>query len=111
MKLSIRRVILFVANVAKCSEFYEKKLGLKLRSRSDGFVDFDAGGCSLALHRGTPRPARTKICFYASDVSKARAALVERGVKMGRDPGPGQGLKLCDGRDPEGNVFQLSNRA
>jgi hypothetical protein len=29
---------------------------------------------------------------------------------MGKGPGGGDGLKLCDGKDPEGNVFQLSNR-
>jgi catechol 2,3-dioxygenase-like lactoylglutathione lyase family enzyme len=90
--------------------FYEQRIGLKVLSREDGFVDFDAGGARLALHRGTPNPSRTKICFYAPDVSKARGELVGRGVKMSRDPGPGSGLKLCDGKDPEGNVFQLSNR-
>jgi hypothetical protein len=43
-------------------------------------------------------------------VSKARAELVARGIEMGNDPGDGDGLKLCDGKDPEGNVFQVSNR-
>ena len=84
---------------------------LSCLERSEDFVDFDAGGCRLALHRaGAAKPGRTKICFYAADVSAARAVLVSRGVRMGKDPGPGSGLKLCDAKDPEGNMIQLSSR-
>ena len=91
--------------------FYEGKLGLKVVGREKGFVDLEAGGVRLALHSaGTVKAGRTKICFYVEDVSAARAELVGRGVKMGKDPGGGEGLRLCDGTDPEGNVFQLSNR-
>src|SRR5688500_2456816 len=110
MKMDLRRVILFVDDLKAMTEFYEKKLGLKIDRREEGFVDFDAGGCRLALHAGVSNPGRTKICFYAADVSKARQELVDRGVRMGSDPGPGDGLKLCDGKDPEGNPFQISNR-
>ena len=109
MHIGIKRVILFVEDMTKLTAFYEEKLGLKVVLRTPDFVDFDAGGCHLALHKGTSRPGKTKICFYAADVSEARAALVARGIEMGRDPGPGDGLKLCNGKDPEGNVFQLSN--
>jgi len=110
MQLGIRRVILFVDDLNKMAEFYEKKLGLTIASREDGFVDFDAGAVRLALHEGVSNPGRTKICFFTPDVSKARKELTDRGIKMGPDPGPGDGLKLCDGKDPEGNSFQLSNR-
>jgi catechol 2,3-dioxygenase-like lactoylglutathione lyase family enzyme len=108
--IGIKRIILFVEDMPKLTEFYERKLGLTVALRTPEFVDFEAGGCRLALHKGTTRPGRTKVCFYAADVSEARAELVARGVEMGKDPGPGDGLKLCDGKDPEGNVFQLSNR-
>jgi catechol 2,3-dioxygenase-like lactoylglutathione lyase family enzyme len=110
VELALRRVILFVGDMKAMTEFYETKLGLKVLTRSDGWVDLDAGPIRLALHHGTPNPGRTKICFYAADVSKSRRELIDRGVAMGKDPGPGDGLKLCDGKDPEGNVFQLSNR-
>ena len=111
MKAEIRRIMLFARNMKEMTEFYETKMGLRVLERSPGFVDFDAGGCRLALHRSTtPRPNRTKICFYAKDVSRMRKELMERGVKMGKDPGKGAGLKLCDAKDPEGNIIQLSNR-
>ena len=63
MKLAIRRVILFVDDLKAMTDFYEKKLGLNVVGREDGFVDFDAGGCRLALHAGMSNPGRTKICF------------------------------------------------
>jgi catechol 2,3-dioxygenase-like lactoylglutathione lyase family enzyme len=110
MNIGIKRVILFVEDMPKLTTFYEEKLGLKVALRTPDFVDFEAGACHLALHKGTSRPGRTKICFYAADVSEARAELIARGIEMGKDPGPGEGIKLCDGKDPEGNLFQLSNR-
>jgi catechol 2,3-dioxygenase-like lactoylglutathione lyase family enzyme len=111
MKLQLRRIMLFAKNMKVMTHFYEEQLGLSVLERSDGFVDIDAGSCRIALHRTTtPVPGRTKICFYAEDVSAMRAELIERGVSMGKDPGPGAGLKLCDTKDPEGNIIQLSNR-
>ncbi len=111
MKLQIRRVILFAKDMKAMTHFYQEQLGLRVLERSDGFVDFDGGGCHLALHRATiARPGRTKICFYTEDVSATRAELIRRGVPMGKDPGAGSGLKLCDAYDPEGNIIQLSNR-
>ncbi|MCX5660092.1 MAG: VOC family protein [Planctomycetota bacterium] len=111
MQLHIRRVVLFAKDMAGMTDFYERKIGLKVLSREPEFVDFDAGACRLALHRtGTPKPGKTKICFYAEDVSAARAELKARGVKMGPDLGQGPGLKLCNAKDPEGNIIQLSSR-
>jgi catechol 2,3-dioxygenase-like lactoylglutathione lyase family enzyme len=111
MKLDLRRVILYVDDLKAMSDFYENKLGLKVLGREDDFVDFDAGGAKLALQAGVSNPGRTKVCFYAADVSKARQELIDRGVRMGREPGAGDAVKICDGKDPEGNTFQLSNRA
>ena len=111
MRMQIRRIMIFARDMKAMTEFYEGKLGLPVLSRGEGFVDFDAGAVRLALHKAsTPQPGRTKICFYAEDVSAARAELVARGVGFGKDPGPGEGLKLCDAKDPEGNRIQLSNR-
>lgn len=112
MPLQIRRIMLFAKDMDTMTRFYEEQIGLTVLTREKGFIDFDAGACRLALHQtNAPNPGRTKICFYARDVSATRADLVARGVPMGKDPGPGDGLKLCDATDPEGNTLQLSNRA
>lgn len=108
----MRRVMLFVSDVEKVGAFYVEKLGLKVAGREKGFWDLDAGSCRLALHAtSAPQPGRTKLCFFADDVAAARDELVARGVKMGVVKGDAGGLQLCDGKDPDGHVFQLSNRA
>jgi hypothetical protein len=75
-------------------------------------VEFDGGGCSLALHKGGAARSSDrgpKVVFGTNDVKKSREILIERGAKMGKVKifGP---LNLCEGKDPEGNRFQLSNR-
>jgi catechol 2,3-dioxygenase-like lactoylglutathione lyase family enzyme len=110
MQLTIRRIILFVDDLKQTTDFYEKKLGLTIVAREEGFVDFDAGACRLALHAGVSNPGRTKICFYVPDVAQARKELLDKGIRMGPAPDPTAALQLCDGKDPEGNSFQLSNR-
>lgn len=46
--------------------------------------------------------------FHAKDIAGLRAKLVERGAKFGK-VSTGD-FHLCDGRDPDGNPIQLSNR-
>jgi len=104
------RVILFVRDVEKCAEFYLNAFGFKVlpgQKPPSVCIEFDTGGCRLA----TSKPASAsphKIVFPAQDVPAARAALIARSVKLGpaKQFGP---LTLCDGRDPDGNAFQISN--
>jgi hypothetical protein len=45
------------------------------------------------------------------ELAELRAELVGKGVPMGAIKSyPGLTGPLCDGRDPEGNVFQLAQR-
>ena len=126
-KLEINRIILFVKNMKGMVAFYGDVVGLARVSVADDspdFVTFDAGGVQLSLHqipediaRGIriddPPVARSatpiKFAFHVADVTAASEALRARGAEMGpvREFGT---LALCDGTDPEGNVFQLSSR-
>jgi len=111
VKLVLRRVILFTRSLETLTTFYRDTLGLALVGDERGWKDFDAGGgVRLSLHSGEPAVGKTKLAFFTADVEKTRAELLERGVKMKRLI-RGEGLDLCDGEDPDGNVFQLSNRA
>jgi catechol 2,3-dioxygenase-like lactoylglutathione lyase family enzyme len=114
MGLEVRRMIIFAKDMAAMAAFYGDKLGLPVAGGdvASGFVDFDAGALRLALHNGgTGETARkaTKIVFYAPDVAAARAELVGRGVKLGKVK-LANDLQLCDGKDPEGHAFEISNR-
>jgi len=64
----------------------------------------------IALHSGPASPGRKgpKIVFHAEDVTAMRERLVARGARFGKVR-QGQ-FCLCDGKDPDGNPIQLSNR-
>jgi len=111
MSFELRRVILFTGNLEAMAAFYGGVLGLAVVSREDGWIEYDAGPCRIALHKGksalgTKPP---KLVFYAPDVEAARALLVERGVKMGKVLDTGA-FKMCDFKDPDGNSLQISGR-
>jgi catechol 2,3-dioxygenase-like lactoylglutathione lyase family enzyme len=125
--VKMARVIIFAKDMKRMTRFYESVAGLPRLATSDDsdeFVTFDAGGCQLCLHVIPPPwgdsveisepPQRRwggaiKIAFHASDVGAMRAELVGRGAAMD-EVERFDGLQLCDGVDPEGNVFQISNR-
>ncbi len=117
MQLEIKRVILFVRDVPTLGAFYRDVLGLtELESLDDPkeWLEFSAGACTIALHhggiesRGRSRPP--KIVFYSDDVAKARASLIAKGAKLGPIQTVENLFQFCDGRDPEGNHFQVSSR-
>lgn len=113
MVLRIRRIILFVHDIEAVARFYRDVVGLPLKNEErPSWLEFDAGSCVLALHNGgEPNKARRppKVVFYADDVESARQELIRRGAKMGPFRSS-TSLSLCDGKDPEGNTFQISNR-
>jgi catechol 2,3-dioxygenase-like lactoylglutathione lyase family enzyme len=109
--MRLARVILFTNQMDAMSEFYSQVLGLNQVTNEKGWREFDAGGARIALHSGPPSPGRKgpKIVFYAEDVAAAREMLVARGARFGKVR-QSEMLFLCDGKDPDGNPIQLSNR-
>jgi catechol 2,3-dioxygenase-like lactoylglutathione lyase family enzyme len=111
MELEMRRIIIFTSDVAAMARFYRDVIGLELVADEKDWKELKAGACNLAFHRGKSaigdRPP--KIAFYAADVAAARAALVKRGATMGKVKS-GRSVDLCDGKDPDGNPFQISSR-
>ncbi len=122
MKLTLVRIILYVQNVRALTEFYRDVLGLLVVEEIDGeWTVLQAGQCQLALHRageahrgraagvpGENNNAKIVLCVEG-DLEALREELIARGVPMRsiRSYPPSTAL-LCDGNDPEGNVFQLA---
>jgi len=114
MGLKIRRVILFARDVGALARFYRDVLGLRLKGdpRDSSWVELGSGSCTLAIHRGATAKERRgapKIVFGTRDVAALREQLSRKGARMGPVKGFGT-LHRCDGKDPEGNVFQISDR-
>lgn len=111
MALELRRIIIFTGNLTEMARFYAEVLGLPLAGEEAGWKSFAAGSVEIALHSGSSMLGRRppKLAFYAADVPAAREELIARGARMGRLLGRGD-LAFCDGKDPDGNPFQVSNR-
>jgi catechol 2,3-dioxygenase-like lactoylglutathione lyase family enzyme len=108
MDLALKRIVLFTPDMKRLTRFYGDVLGLPLKIDEPNYKEFDAGGCGIAIHNGASRiGARPpKLSFWAEDIAAARAALIARVSELKSGPG----LTRCEGRDPDGNPFQLSSR-
>src|SRR4051812_18958996 len=109
--MQLARVILFTNQMDEMTKYYGEVLGLKQVTNEKGWHEFEAGGARIALHSGPPSPGRKgpKIVFHAKDVTALREKLVSRGAKFG-EVRQGDQFCLCDGKDPDGNPIQLSDR-
>ena len=50
-----------------------------------------------------------KIGFWVNDIAATRTELLARGAKLGKLMSGG-GLTRCEGKDPDGNPFSISDR-
>lgn len=111
------KAILYVQDMDAQVRFYRDVLGLTIKfphglnSYKDEFwVEFDTGPCSLVLHGGGQRRLgedTPKLAFEVADIEQARAALVQRGARLGGVREPAPDVKVVDGVDPEGHPFSL----
>jgi len=120
MSTQITRIIYYVRDVARLKAFYQMHFGLGLVEEiGDEWVVLQAGSIELALHRaglpfrdlaGGGTGSNVKLVFaISSGLAELRERLLEAGVAMrGIKRYDGFPYVLCDGTDPEGNVFQLS---
>jgi catechol 2,3-dioxygenase-like lactoylglutathione lyase family enzyme len=104
------RVTLFTGQIDPMSRYYGEVLGLKRVTDEKGWKEFAAGGARIALHPvRPPRARRVRRLSSTPKMSRAlRETLVARGASFGKVR-EGE-FCLCDGKDPDGNPIQLSNR-
>jgi len=120
MYLAMTRLILYVRDVTLLKSFYQIHFGLSLVEEIPGeWVVLNAGALELALHRVGP-PWRNHPQVSSSSNAKmvfaVKSGLIELRESLLRASIPMRDLKrydgfpqlTCDGEDPEGNVFQLS---
>ncbi len=110
----------YVTALTRMVAFYRDGAGLTVlpERSSEGWVEFDAGGVTFALHAIPPQiaagitindPAEAreetpiKRIFEVADLDAARTRLTQHGARLM----PVSAWGACDGLDPEGNVFQL----
>lgn len=121
MRLSLDTIMLFVHKLDTMQHFYAQVLQLPIVEEIPGqWVLLKAGHCNIGLHQippqylqdwtpVNPEESNTKIIFSVTeDLVALREHLVAQQVKLEAiKTFDGYPYWLCDGQDPEGNVFQL----
>jgi predicted enzyme related to lactoylglutathione lyase len=125
MYASLDRIILYVQDVERLKSFYEAAFQVPIVQEIRGeWAVLQIGKCQLALHRvgeayRVDDPSSWQVETNAKlvisvtrDLRELRAELLSKGVPMREIKSfPGLTGPLCDGTDPEGNVFQLAQIA
>jgi predicted enzyme related to lactoylglutathione lyase len=112
---AIARVILYVKDVAKVAAFYQRFFGMSpLPGATEGWIELAAGlgGCTIALHKASVSQksgSAMKVVFAVSNVSAFKRLKEREGMKLGVIHEAG-GFEFANGKDPEGNSFQISSR-
>lgn len=124
MNFKLNTIIIFVKNVEKLKSFYADILGLKIVEEiKSEWLLLNAGSCNIGLHKAGSDFSESGINEYKSfsntkivfeieeDILKVRDRLVKAKVKM-REIKTFDNYEyiVCDGEDPEGNVFQIKQR-
>ena len=107
-------MIIFTHDVTRLCEFYRSNFGLENIGEPDrDWAELKSGKSNIAFHKYGEvvegRGGWIKIVFGSKDVAAERKKLIEHGIEMSEIVEFGD-IHLCDGRDPDGNPFQISSR-
>lgn len=115
VQLKLSRLSLPVRDVELMAAFYRDVLGFEqIHTDEPGTICVNIGGIALCLHSGRAEmrddevPGPTLV-FFSPDVAQLRDELIEQGVHLGKLKSFGS-ITSCDGSDPEGNPFRISNQ-
>jgi len=120
-KSGISFVVLYVSDLDKSRDFYEKKLGFKVKESQEGYVEFATSGVPLALMSmdaakeltgqkpksgGVPRFSLS--LGEVPNVDKTYGAMKAAGVKFLKAPVTQPwGQRTAHFTDPDGNLWEV----
>jgi predicted enzyme related to lactoylglutathione lyase len=117
--------VLFTIDLARIAQFYETVAGLRVAGAEDDHVVLENGSFRLIIHQIPAQYAKhiriddppavreagaIKLSFPVVSIADAREAAARLGGSVypaGRESSY-DSATVCDGWDPDGNVFQLS---
>lgn len=125
MKMMLDCVIIFGQNIERLKKFYIDILKLSIIEEiTSEWVLLDAGNCTIGLHRigkefrreNPPQQFKvnnnTKLVFMVQqDIFELRNSLLHQNVTIREiKTFDNYDFWICDGEDPEGNVFQFKQK-
>ncbi|HRG68435.1 MAG TPA: VOC family protein [Saprospiraceae bacterium] len=124
MKHRIMTVALVVKDIKKSIEFYKVKLGLKVKTEMDSFVDFEMEGTHIALltenlandlagsNLSSSKDVASKLILAweaVENVDDLYLSLKSKGVEFTSEPKlMPWGQKVAYFKDPDGNLWEIS---
>ncbi|MCZ0733100.1 VOC family protein [Phreatobacter sp. AB_2022a] len=116
--------VLYAKDMPRLAEFYAAVTGLPIQAINDGHAALGSGAHQLAIVKIPQRIASSitietppvrregtpiKLVFSVANIAAARTSAAERGgaVNPAEREWTFEGATVCDGHDPEGNMFQL----
>src|SRR5688572_3141996 len=120
--------VLFAGNLERVAIFYSAVLGLDEANRDDDHILLESPGFQLVVHRivgagtvesgsgaqsGRRVSAAFKPVFFVPSISRLRGVATPLGgiVESADREWSFNGVTVCDGLDPEGNVIQFREDA
>lgn len=123
MNATFDTLILYVKNVELLKNFYVENFNLKVIEEDSIWVLLNAGTVHIGFHKigdqyldkieaGHTFDNNTKLVFTVDvDIELARKEFLSKNIQMREiKTFDNYDFWLCDGTDPEGNVFQLKCR-
>ncbi|MFP3833052.1 VOC family protein [Chryseobacterium sp. SIMBA_028] len=123
MNVKLNSIILYVQDIEQLKNFYVENFNLKVIEEDSIWVLMNAGDVNIGLHKigdeylkkiesGYQFDNNTKLVFEIDlNIEAARNKLRSRNIQMREiKTFENYDFWLCDGTDPEGNVFQLKCR-
>jgi len=117
-------VALVVKDIKKSIEFYKVKLGLKVKTEMDSFVDFEMEGTHIALltenlandlagsNLSSSKDVASKLILAweaVENVDDLYLSLKSKGVEFTSEPKlMPWGQKVAYFKDPDGNLWEIS---
>jgi predicted enzyme related to lactoylglutathione lyase len=119
--------VLFTVNLDSLARFYEGVAKMKVLQTAKDHIRLESGSFRLTIHQipgryakgitiTTPPAVREnaalKLAFAVTDIATARESAIQLGgMVYSKDREWAiEGSTVCDGYDPDGNVFQLFTR-
>lgn len=122
MNTKLDTILFYVKNIEVMKNFNVENFYVKVIEEDAIWALLNAGGVNLAFHKigdqylekideGYLFDNNTKIVFTVDlDIESARNELLSKNVQMRKiKTFENYDFWLCDGTDPEGNVFQLKS--
>jgi predicted enzyme related to lactoylglutathione lyase len=120
--------VLYAKDFRRLAEFYRRVAGLQEREAADDFICLESNAFQLVVLQIPAHIAETitietpprrrestpiKLVLFVASVEAGRSAARENGGELNPPEREWsfQGHKVCDGVDPEGNVFQLRQQS